>query len=74
MNVSHTLPDQFFVENIKLNLLIGTSNIFITVFVLTIVSIVVVLDFEKLFHSIWYLFNVPDNKYCHISTACPVKG
>jgi hypothetical protein len=75
MNVSHTLPDPLVLENIKSNLLIGTPNIFITVFVQTVASIdVMVHDFEKWLQSMWYLLNVPDNKYCHLSTGCPIRG
>jgi hypothetical protein len=75
INVSHTLPDQLVLENIKSNLLIGTPNIFIAVFIQTVASIdVIVHDFEKWLQSMWYLLNVPDNKCCHLSTGCPVRG
>lgn len=75
MSVSHTLPDPLVLENIKLNLLTGTPNIFIIVFVQTVASIdVIVHDFEKWLQSMLYLLNVPDNKYCHLSTGCPIRG
>jgi uncharacterized membrane protein len=74
MNVSHTLPDQLVLETVKLNLLMGTPNIFITVFVQTVASIIVIVhDFEKWLQSMQYLLNVPD-KYYHLSTGCPLSG